>query len=284
MPSKSIKVSKRKSKTTRASTRKPRTKKATKVVPVAAKVEEVVEVVEVVEEVAAPVVAVVEEVAAPVVAVVEEVAAPVVDVVEKVAAPVEVVDKVAIVEKVVKAIAKTLAEDEDVKIDLEFNNTINSMKTLIIDARGVLSSYKALHKRVSKRLRVLNKKPKGGKRKGGNQKANPSGFNKPTKITDALAKFLSVDKGTKLPRTDVTRRINAYIKEHDLQGMMRTDKNGIDKNDNRFINTTLPKSDKRYKHATLLKKLLEPTTDLSYFNLQTFLSPHFIKEPKKVIA
>ena len=35
---------------------------------------------------------------------------------------------------------------------------------------------------------------KGGKRKGGNQKTNPSGFNKPTKITDALAKFLSVEK------------------------------------------------------------------------------------------
>ena len=158
------------------------------------------------------------------------------------------------------------------------------MKTLIVDARGVLSSYKALHKRVSKRLKVLNKKPRGGKRKGGNQKTNPSGFNKPTKITDALAKFLSVEKGTCLPRTDVTRRINAYIKEHNLQGMTRTDKNGIDKNDNRYINTTLPKSDKRYKAATTLKKLLAPTTDLSYFNLQTFLSPHFIKETKKVTA
>ena len=127
-------------------------------------------------------------------------------------------------------------------------------------------------------------KKNGGKKKSINQKLNPSGFNKPTKITDALAKFLSVEKGTCLPRTDVTRRINAYIKEHNLQGMTRTDKNGIDKNDNRYINTTLPKSDKRYKAATILKKLLVQTTDLSYFNLQTFLSPHFIKEPKKVTA
>ena len=256
MPSKS-KVSKKKSKTTRASTRKPKAKKAAKKAVV------VEEVAPVVEEVAAP---------APV-------ATPVVEVVVE-----EVADKVSVEEQVVKAIAKTLAEDEDVKIDLEFNNTINSMKTLIVDARGVLSSYKALHKRVSKRLKVLNKKPRGGKRKGGNQKTNPSGFNKPTKITDALAKFLSVEKGTCLPRTDVTRRINAYIKEHNLQGMTRTDKNGIDKNDNRYINTTLPKSDKRYKAATTLKKLLAPTTDLSYFNLQTFLSPHFIKETKKVPA
>jgi len=257
MPSKT-KVSKKKTKTTRSSTRKPRTKKAAKAAKAAP----------VVEEVAAPA-PVVEEVAAPV----EEVAAPVV---EEVAKNVE--------EEVVKAIAKTLAEDEDVKIDLEFNNTINSMKTLIVDARGVLSSYKSLHKRVSKRLKVLNKKPRGGKRKGGNQKTNPSGFNKPTRITDTLAKFLSVDKGSCLPRTDVTRRINAYIKENNLQGMTRTDKNGIEKNDNRYINTTLPKSDKRYKAATALKKLLAPTQDLSYFNLQTYLSPHFIKEEKTVTA
>ena len=156
------------------------------------------------------------------------------------------------------------------------------MKTLVADTRGVLSSFKTLHKRVNKRLRVLNKKPKGGKRRGGNQKTNPSGFNKPTKITNDLAKFLGVEEGSFLPRTDVTRRINAFIKEHSLQGMLVEGKGGIKKMDNRYINTTLPKSDKRSKWATLLRKLLEPTQNLSYFNLQTFLSPHFIKTPKKV--
>ena len=182
----------------------------------------------------------------------------------------------------VKSIAKVLVEDEDVKIDLEFNATVNSIKTLVADTRGVLSSFKALHKRVNKRIRALNRRPKGGKRRGGNQKTNPSGFNKPTKITNELAKFLKVDNGTYLPRTDVTRRINAFIKEHSLQGMMRPGKDGIEKIDNRFINTALPKSDKRNKHATLLRKLLNPKVPLSYFNLQTYLSPHFIKEVKIV--
>ena len=156
------------------------------------------------------------------------------------------------------------------------------MKTLVADTRGVLSSFKTLHKRVNKRLKALNKKPKGGKRRGGNQKSNPSGFNKPTKITSDLAKFLGVEEGTCLPRTDVTRRINAYIKEHSLQGMEVEGKSGLKKMDNRYINTTLPKSDKRSKWATQLRKLLKPKENLSYFNLQTYLSPHFIKEPKKV--
>jgi len=188
----------------------------------------------------------------------------------------------AVVKAVVKAVAKELIEDEDVKIDLEFNSTISSMKTLVADTRGVLSSFKTLHKRVNKRLKALNKKPKGGKRRGGNQKSNPSGFNKPTKITNDLAKFLDVEEGTCLPRTDVTRRINAYIKEHSLQGMEVEGKSGLKKMDNRYINTTLPKSDKRSKWATQLRKLLKPKENLSYFNLQTYLSPHFIKEPKKV--
>ena len=214
-------------------------------------------------------------------AVVKEIATPAV--VEETTVAVETKAKEAKeVEQMVKSIAKVLVQDEDVKIDLEFNTTVNSIKTLVADTRGVLSSFKALHKRVNKRIRVLNRRPKGGKRRGGNQKTNPSGFNKPTKITNELAKFLKVDNGTYLPRTDVTRRINAFIKEHSLQGMMRPGKDGIEKIDNRFINTALPKSDKRNKHATLLRKLLNPKVPLSYFNLQTYLSPHFIKEVKIV--
>ena len=44
----------------------------------------------------------------------------------------------------------------------------------------------------------------------------------------------------------------------------------------------LPKTDKRYKWADKLKKLLKPNKELSYFNLQTFLTKHFIKEPKVI--
>jgi len=254
MPSQKVSKSK-KTKSTRVSTRKPKTKKVAPVVEVAVVEAPVVEA----PVVEAPVVE------APVVE------APVVE------APVVEAD---MKKQLVKTVAKSLAEDEDLKIDIEFNTTINSMKTLITDARGVLSSYKSLHKRVNKRLRVLNRKPKG-KRKGGNQKTNPSGFNKPTEITDALATFLGVKQGSLLPRTDVTRKINSFIKEHDLQGMMKVDKHGIEKNDNRYINTSLPKSDKRYKWSNTLNNLLKPTENLSYFNLQTFLSPHFLKAVPK---
>ncbi len=164
------------------------------------------------------------------------------------------------VDKVVSEVVTELAQDEDVKIELEFNTVVENMKNLVQDVRSVLKSTKLLHVHVNRRLRYLNKKRKGGKKKGVDQKKNPSGFNKPTKISDELAKFLSVDLGTELPRTEVTRRINAYIKEHDLQNPA----------DRREINC-----DK------CLNKLLNPgSIQLSYFNLQTYLSPHFIKAIK----
>ena len=103
-----------------------------------------------------------------------------------------------------------------------------------------------------------------------------TGFNSPHKISNELSDFLSVKRGTLLDRVDVTHRILAYIKEHNLQGML-IERNGIIRMDNRFINTSLPKSDKRSKYATQLRKLLNPKSSLSYFNIQTYISTHFTK-------
>jgi chromatin remodeling complex protein RSC6 len=61
-----------------------------------------------------------------------------------------------------------------------------------------------------------------------------------------------------MARTSVTRDINAYIRTHELQ----------DKNNGRKINP-----DK--KLATLLK--LSSSDELTYFNLQKYMSPHFAK-------
>ena len=44
-----------------------------------------------------------------------------------------------------------------------------------------------------------------------------SGFAKPMKMSSVLCEFLNVDKETMMARTDVTKFINAYVKEHNLQ-------------------------------------------------------------------
>ena len=65
-----------------------------------------------------------------------------------------------------------------------------------------------------------------------------------------------------MARTEVTREINGYIRAHNLQ----------DKQNGRKIN---PDS----QLATLLK--IENGEELTYFNLQRYMSPHFAKAGAK---
>ena len=87
----------------------------------------------------------------------------------------------------------------------------------------------------------------------------------PTLISAELAKFLGKPTGTEMARTEVTREINGYIRLHNLQ----------DKNNGRKINP-----DKNL--ATLLK--IKTGEELTYFNLQRYMSPHFAKAGQPLAA
>jgi upstream activation factor subunit UAF30 len=123
---------------------------------------------------------------------------------------------------------------------------INALKT----------EYRTLEKKWTRDLKVAQKQSSKRKRKAGARA--PSGFVKPTRISDELASFLAKPSGTEMARTEVTRDINKYIREHNLQ----------DKANGRQIN---PDS----KLASLLK--VAKTDVLTYFNLQRYMSPHFAK-------
>jgi hypothetical protein len=90
----------------------------------------------------------------------------------------------------------------------------------------------------------------------------PSGFNKPSLISDDLVAFLVLTdnyKSSYMSRTEVAKCINEYVKLHNLR----------DLNNGRIIYPD-----------DVLKKLLGTTDDdqLTYFNLQKFIKHHFIKE------
>ena len=138
--------------------------------------------------------------------------------------------------------------------------------TALDDLAAKFTALAALMKETQAALRVLSKEYEKMKktvskseRKRANARTNPNGFAKPALITDALCDFLSVPHGTEMSRTDVTRKINAYIKEHNLN-----------KPENKRI--ILP-DDK-------LRKILgvKPTEEVSFFSLQRFLSPLFVKK------
>jgi len=93
----------------------------------------------------------------------------------------------------------------------------------------------------------------------------PTGFAKPSLISEELCKFLNKPGGSKMARTEVTQEVNKYIKAHNLQN---------------------PKNKKEINADTTLSKLLnlKKGDDLNYFSLQKYLVVHFPKEDTSVSA
>jgi chromatin remodeling complex protein RSC6 len=83
-----------------------------------------------------------------------------------------------------------------------------------------------------------------------------SRFTTPTLISDTMCEFLGKEHGLKMKRTDVTRLINLYIRENNLQDTSITNK--INHDD---------------KLQTLFQ--LKLNDELTYFNIQKYMSPHF---------
>ena len=137
----------------------------------------------------------------------------------------------------------------------ECNAFMASLQELSSRMQQLRTQFKALEKNVGKEIKNAQKL---NRKKRNNKARKPSGFVKPTLISKELAAFLGKGQGTEMARTEVTREINKYIREHSLQ----------DKENGRKINP-----DKS------LKKLLKINNkeELTYFNLQKYMSPHFAK-------
>jgi chromatin remodeling complex protein RSC6 len=165
------------------------------------------------------------------------------------------------VETAETAATPLVEDDQSAEFTNQFNELSTIVNTLLSSLKDVQSQMKNLQKIHNKEVKTLQKKTKKKRTSRDGKSKNPSGFTQPTKITDELAVFLNVEKGSMLPRTEVTKQVNVYIKEHGLQW----------EQNKRHI-----KPDKK------LGKLLNvgKDQDLTYFNLQTYLKPHYIKEVK----
>ena len=129
----------------------------------------------------------------------------------------------------------------------KFQQVLSLLSTLKAD-------YKTLEKSVAREIKTAQKTSQ--KKRSGNRA--PSGFVKPTRISDELASFLGKPAGTELARTAVSKEINAYIRANNLQ----------DKDNGRVIKPDA-------KLTALLK--IQASDELTYFNLQRFMKHHFVK-------
>jgi len=176
-----------------------------------------------------------------------------------VAAPVVAAPVVNTVVNAAAPVATAAAVDaEDVNIVAQFNTLVEQVNTARTALTNIFSAMKKLEKQIP---RELKKAQKGGRRRKATETTasgepvakKPSVFTIPTQISDALATFLGLAKGTQISRSEVTTRVCKYAKEHNLM-----DKQNI-------------------KPDAPLRKLLgvKETDQLRILNLQKYLSDHY---------
>lgn len=146
-------------------------------------------------------------------------------------------------------------------IDL-FSQFSLKLTTIHSSFTALKNDLRVLEKRCNKDMKTMLKKSSKKKR---NPNRAPSGFVKPALISEELANFLGKPLGTEMARTSVTKEINQYIKEKSLG----------DKSNGRHI---IPDE----ALTSLLK--LKPDDELTYFNLQRFMSHHFTKSDNSKVV
>ena len=151
-----------------------------------------------------------------------------------------------------------VSSDTETSITDNFTEFIAKFQTMLSQFSSLKTELKTIERKTVKQLKIVQKLNNKKKRKGTRA---PSGFVKPSLISDELATFLGKDLGSEMARTDVTREINKYIRANSLQ----------DKDNGRKINADAP-----------LKALLKIDDEvaLTYFNLQRYMGPHFPKQTK----
>ena len=161
-------------------------------------------------------------------------------------------------EPVVETVVASTTESVELTLDEQFKDILTRIQEFRNLATGLVADVRKLQKNVNKQVRESNKKNKKRRVTSGDSKRPPSGFAKPSLISDTLCQFLGQPSGTEMARTEVTKYLTKYIKEHQLQ----------DSANKRIINCDSAL-------ASLLN--VKPTDEVTYFNLQRYMKPHFPK-------
>ena len=132
-----------------------------------------------------------------------------------------------------------------------------SLETIQTELTALRNDIKTLTKLVRK-VKNTQEDPDGEKAK---KRSENNGFNRKQEITPKLREFLALPEGELISRTEVTKFINKYIIEKGLKH---------------------PENGRQIILDDTLKELLSPPADtqVTYLNLQKFLSPHYIKKEK----
>ena len=141
----------------------------------------------------------------------------------------------------------------------------DDVKAMLVQAAAVrettgalVAELKRLEKRVAKLQKEADKRRRKSKKPVEGEEVKPrkpSIFELPTPLSNDLCSFLGVSSGSKESRSNVTKAITTYVKLHNLKNK----------------HTISPDAK--------LKSLLgvKDGEVLTYFNLQRYLNPHYLK-------
>jgi chromatin remodeling complex protein RSC6 len=138
-------------------------------------------------------------------------------------------------------------------------DVVTKLNKAVTRAAEIAHQQKALAVEAAANVKEIEKLTARLAKKAGGKKKRASGggdaFKKPVPVTNELAAFLGLEKGASISRSEVTKRVYAYLKSHGLQ-----------------------KGKNIHTDASLRKLLsVKETDEITILNLQTFLNPHYIK-------
>jgi len=148
-------------------------------------------------------------------------------------------------------------EQDGVEIICEqLDGIIDNLTHFKGEITNLQQQIRAIEKNVKKQMSILKKAViKNTNKNKGNRK--PSGFAKPSKVTNQLCEFMNKKEGTEIARTEVTKALCSYIKENNLEN----------KENSKII----------YPDNKLKMLLgIEEGQELTYFTIQKFMNKHFI--------
>ena len=153
---------------------------------------------------------------------------------------------------VLQNVVKPVVPDE---IGEQFKGVLGTLSSFKSQLTMLQNQVRGLEKSVNKKMKAYDRAAKKHKNKG-NRK--PSGFAVPTKISDALCKFMKKPNGSTVARTEVTQYIIKYISDNKLQ--WKENRKVIKPND---------------QLKTLLK--VKKDQEVTYFTIQKLMNQHFIR-------
>ena len=133
-----------------------------------------------------------------------------------------------------------------------------SLETIQTEIAALRNDIKNLTKLIRK-VKNTQEDPDGEKAKA---RAANNGFNRKQDVTPKLRAFLELPEGELISRSEVTKFINKYITDKGLKH---------------------PDNGRQIILDDKLRDLLAPPADVqvTYLNLQKYLSPHYVKAEEK---